>query len=207
MYSTIVIIDMETIDITYRDNSNYHGIVHKMKPHRSPLQSNDMASSATEQASAAANQTAAQATDSQFEGPVQDSPYYKSMVASTADSTSDAYQNAQANSAQSANQAGFGQSSPIGQAASREVVGQEAKAQAQIPAQAMEATAPLALQAAGQTATIGANQNQTGLGYSQAAGPLEEEYDKRDQEFQNRLWSIGSGVLTGGLSGLTGGAV
>jgi hypothetical protein len=202
MYSRIVIIDMESMEIIYRDNSNYSGPVDQMKPHRSPLQSNDQASSATQQAAAATNQATAQGTDSQFEGPVQNSPYYKSMVASTADSTSDAYQNAQAASAQSANQAGFGQSSPIGQAASREMVGQEAKAQAQIPAQAMQATAPLALQAAGQTAAIGANQNQTGLGYSQAAGPLEEEYDKRDQEFQDRLWNIGSGVLTGGLAAL-----
>ena len=73
------------------------------------------------------------ATDAQYTGPVQDSPYYKSLVATGTDATSNAYQNAQANSISEAQQAGFGQNTPIGQAASREQVGKEAGALAEIP--------------------------------------------------------------------------
>jgi hypothetical protein len=133
-------------------------------------------------------------TDSNFSGPTQNTPYYKAMVASTSDATSNAYQNAQANAAQSAQQAGFGQSSPIGQAASREVTGAEATQQAQIPAQAMEQTAPLQLQAAGQQLSEGTAAGQQGEGYENIAANQNTAYQNRRQSFNNQLWNTYQGA-------------
>lgn len=136
----------------------------------------------------------AQGTLGQFEGPVKDSPYYKSLLATSTDATSNAYENAKASSAARAKQAGFGMDSPIGQSASRETTGQEAGALAELPARAYASTAPLALQAAGQTAGMGtelgreATQTETG-----AVVPLEEEYMKRSAKFSDRLWDMGLG--------------
>src|SRR6267142_396010 len=65
------------------------------------------------------------ATDANFAGATKDTPYYKSLLATSTDATSNAYENAKASSAQRAKQAGFGQESPIGQAASRETEGAE----------------------------------------------------------------------------------
>jgi hypothetical protein len=135
-------------------------------------------------------------TDANFAGPTQNTPYYKAMVASTADSTSNAYQNAQANATQSAQQAGFGQSSPIGQAASREVTGAEAAQQAQIPAEAMQATAPLQLQAAGQQLNEGTAAGQQGLGYENIAANQNTAYQNRRQSFNNSLMGAGLGAAS-----------
>lgn len=149
----------------------------------------------------------AQGTLGQFEGPVKDSPYYKSLLATSTDATSNAYENAKAASAARAKQSGFGQDSPIGQAVSRETTGQEAGALAGLPAKAMGEAAPLALQAAGQTAGMGtqlgteATQTETG-----AVVPLEEEYMKRSGAFTNRLWDMGLSGIGAAAKIATGGA-
>jgi hypothetical protein len=133
-------------------------------------------------------------TDANFSGPTQNTPYYKSLVASTSDATSNSYQNAQANTAQAAQQAGFGQSSPIGQAASREVVGAEAAKQAQIPAQAMQQTAPLQLEAANQQLSEGTAAGQQGEGYENIAANQNTGYQDRRQAFNKQLWDTYQGA-------------
>jgi hypothetical protein len=161
-----------------------------------PKQSPEEAQSVSAQQSAAKGQDAAygnvNATDANFAGPTQNTPYYKSLVATGTDSTSNAYENAKANSAASAKQAGFGGASPIGQAASRETNAAEASSLAQIPAEAEQQTAGLQLQAAGQQLGEGSQLGNQGLGYEQEAGNLNNAYQQRKASFTNQL--IGSGL-------------
>lgn len=144
------------------------------------------------------------ATDANFSGPTQNTPYYKSLLATSTDATSNAYENAKASSAQRAAQAGFGQTSPIGQAASRETEGAEAGALAELPAKAYAATAPLQLQAAGQQlqegATLGGEATATETG---AVVPLEEEFQKRKTQFASNLAKVSplGGAIAGDPSG------
>lgn len=98
---------------------------------------------------------AAQSTDSQFEGPVNQSPFYKSLLTTGIQNTSNAYQNAQSNVKANANSAGFGQNQPVAQGANNQVQAQETSALANVPNQAMEAAAPLSLEAANQTGNMG----------------------------------------------------
>lgn len=140
------------------------------------------------------------ATDANFAGATKDTPYYKSLLATSTDATSNAHENAKASSAQRAKQAGFGQESPIGQAASRETEGAEAGALAELPSKAYAATAPLQLQAAGQQLgegeALGSEATQTFTG---GVVPLAEEYQKRKTGFENRLWDIGAGAVGGAV--------
>lgn len=168
----------------------------KHKPKRSGVEKGAESMVSQDRASRDKAMGAAQGTYSQFEGPVGQSPYYKSLVASSTDATSNAYENAKASSARRAREAGFGYGTPIGEAASRETEGAEAGALARIPAESYAATAPLALEAARGSADIGktygteATETETG-----AVVPLEQEYLKRSDAFSKRLWDMGlSGI-------------
>jgi hypothetical protein len=101
---------------------------------------------------------AAQSTDSQFEGPVQNSPFYKALLTTGIQNTSNAYQNARSSEAANAKAAGFGYNQPVAQGADNQLRAQETSALANVPDQAMEAAAPLSLEAA-------QNSGQMGLGY------------------------------------------
>lgn len=190
----------------------------KHKPKRSPVEAaaqnisqQDRAGQASQYSTANNSLNAAQGTDAQFEGPTTSSPFYKSLLATSTDSTSNAYENAKASSTARAKSAGFGYDSPIGAAASRETTGAEAGALAELPAKAMEATAPLQLQAAQQSisgAGVGANMGtalgQEGEGYfTQGAVPLEEEYQKRKTQFASNLAKVSpiGGAIAGDPSG------
>jgi hypothetical protein len=135
------------------------------------------------------------ATDANFSGPTQDTPYYKSLVAASTDATSNAYTDAQANAKQQAAQEGFGGGSPIGDAVSREQTGAEASALAKIPAEATAATAPLQLEASGQQLSEGTAVGGQGLGYEQEAGNLNSAYQGRKSAFTNQLINTGAGLI------------
>lgn len=169
----------------------------KHKPGRSALESQNQNISAQNRNAQTNAYNNVNSTDSQFSGPVQDTPYYKSLVATGTDATSKAYQNAQANSISQANEAGFGTTSPIGQAASREETGQEAGALAEIPAKAAAATAPLQLEASGQQLSEGGTLGNEALGYQGEATNLEEQYAKQQQDFWNTL--LGAGEAGAGM--------
>jgi len=144
------------------------------------------------------------ATDANFMGPTKDTPYYKSLLATSTDATSNAYENAKASSASRAKAAGFGYDSPIGQAASRETTGQEAGALAELPAKAYAATAPLQLQAAGQQLSEGTALGQEATATETGAVvPLEEEYQKRKSAFASNLAKVSplGGAMFGDPSG------
>jgi hypothetical protein len=171
----------------------------KHKPKRSGVEKGAESIVAQDRAGQSTAYGNVNATDANFAGKTQDTPYYKSLLATSTDATSNAYENAKASSAARAKAAGFGYGSPIGDAASRETTGAEAGALAELPAKATAATAPLQLEAAGQQLSEGtalgqqATQTETG-----AVVPLEEEYMKRNTAFQNRLWDMGlSGIQKG----------
>ncbi len=114
----------------------------------------------------------AQGTNSQFEGPVQNSPFYKSLLTTGIQNTSDAYQTAKTNMAQKANASGFGYSSPVATGANNQLDAQETSALAQVPQTAMTQAAPLSLEASNQT-------GQMGMGYgSQGASLLNANANK-----------------------------
>lgn len=166
------------------------------KPKRSPLEAQNQSISAQDRATQTADYGAAQGTNAQFEGPVQNSPYYKALVASGTDATSNAYKDAEANTAARAREAGFGYDTPIGQAASRETQGAEAAAEAQIPAQAMEKAAPLSLQASQDTAAMGTAAGQQGEEYQQQATGEENQYQQAMNAFKGKLLNAGVSAAT-----------
>lgn len=97
---------------------------------------------------------AAQSTNSQFEGPVQNSPFYKSLLTTGIQNTSNAYQNAASNTRANAAAAGFGANQPVAQGANNQLQAQEASALAQVPQTAMTEAAPLSLQASNQSGNL-----------------------------------------------------
>jgi hypothetical protein len=166
------------------------------KPKPSALQGTASTISTQNQGAGLANQNTAQGTLAQYEGPVQQSGLYKALYNSGTQATSDAYQNAAANTAAKANAAGFGeQTSGVTQGAEAQTGAAGAKALAQVPEQAtIAATAPQ-LQAASTTAGIGASQQGEGVQWAQGVEePLVQQ--QQDQSFQakNALWQSLLGV-------------
>lgn len=196
-YSTKVVIDIGTGEILERDRIPWDGPWELLHQGRSPLEGQAQSISEQNRQQQATDYGTAQGTLSQFEGPVQDSPYYKSLVATGTDATSQAYESAKADQAAKARAAGFGYEQPVTQGAESGVAAQEAGALARIPAQAEEAAAPLALQAAGETAGMGTALGSEGVGYFNDATTLEEQYQKQQQGFMSKLWDVGSGVAAG----------
>lgn len=136
----------------------------------------------------------AQGTLSQFEGPVQNSPFYKALLSTGIQDTSDAYQTAQSNLQAKANNAGFGYSSPTSTGANSQLQGQETSALAQVPQTAMlEATQP-ALTAAGDTAGMG-------MGYgSQGSGLLNQNAANTTGLYKQLLQTAGQAAQGAGAA-------
>lgn len=130
----------------------------------------------------------AQGTLGQFEGPVNQSPFYKSLLATGIQDTSNAYQNARSNMRQQANAAGFGYNQPVTQGADNQLQAREASDMARVPMEAELGAAPLSLQAAGQTGSMG-------MGYgAQGAGLL-------NPNAKNTFDLYRQGIETGGQVG------
>lgn len=173
------------------------------KPKRGDVEQDARKASATDQSRSIASQDTAQGTLSQFEGPVDQSPFYKQLLKAGTEGTANAYQSAKANTAARAKTAGFGYAQPVAQGAQDQIGSEEAKAQARVPGEALvQATGP-ALTAAGETAGIGATQGGQGLGYmTGAAVPLEQQYQTMLQQRQAAMWkaiSGAAGAVTGGI--------
>lgn len=105
----------------------------------------------------------AQGTLGQFEGPVQQSPFYKALLTQGTEGTSNAYNQARSNMRARANQAGFGYTQPVEQGGENQLDAAEASSLARVPDEAMlEATGP-ALSAAGQTGQMGMGYGSQGV--------------------------------------------
>jgi hypothetical protein len=135
----------------------------------------------------------AQGTLGQFEGPVQQSPFYKSLMTTGTEATSNAYNNARTNMRARANQAGFGYQQPVEQGAESQLGASEATALGNLPAQtAVEATGP-ALQAAGQTGGMGMGYGAQGLSALNSAYGMQ----KGRSGLWNQLFGAGMGAGQG----------
>lgn len=181
--------------MTYDFSSNTR--LEKHKPKRSPVESESQNISAQDRAGQSAAYGNVNATDANFAGATKDTPYYKSLLATSTDATSNAYDSAKASSAERAKMARFGYSQPAAQGGQTEMEAKEAGALAELPAKAYAATAPLQLEAAGQQLSEGSALGGQGVAYHGQAIDLEQEYQKRNSGFQNRLWDIGAGAVAG----------
>lgn len=134
-----------------------------------------------------ANEAAAQNTLGQFEGPVQQSPFYKQLLTTNLQNTANNYGNLRSQARANANQAGFGYGSPNAQGNDTALQAQEAGALNQVPTTtALAATQP-ALQAAGASSQLGQAQTGTGLQANQ-------QYGNMWQQSQNGLWNTIAGI-------------
>jgi hypothetical protein len=172
----------------------------KHKPKAPSTQMNQLNTNASTNAKQqTANEGAAAGTLGQFEGPTTSSPYYKSLLATGTDATTNAYNNAKATSAARANAAGFGDNQPVTQGANNEINAQESASLARLPMQAEQATAPLQLEAANTSATMAGNEANASNTASGTSGQLSNQYQQMQQAFQNSLLQAGLGVATGPL--------
>jgi hypothetical protein len=146
----------------------------------------------------------AQSGLTQFEGPVQQSPFYKALWNTGISSTSKAYDNADTAMRQRAQQAGFGYNQPITQAGDNQLRAQEASDLGSLPDRALTAAAPLDLQASGQTAGLAGQEAGTAatygnqsLGYGNEllnANSQAAALQARRQAQQQSLWQSIAGL-------------
>lgn len=171
--TTKLVTDIETGAVLERTGFWYAGPIAEAKPGKSDPQKAAEAASAADRAKQGQLTDTAQGTLGQFEGPVDQSPFYKALLTQGTEATSNAYQNAQQNVRARAKQAGFGYEQPVEQGAEAGIQAQEAGALARVPGEALlEASGP-ALSAAGQTGSMGMGYGQQGLGYNTNAGNME----------------------------------
>lgn len=183
---------------TMRYNPFYQNTkIEKHKPKPAPQQGTDEAAAVGARAGQTAAYGRATATDANFSGPTTSSPYYKSLLATGTDATTNAYNNAKAASAARANAAGFGESQPVTQGANNEINAQESASLARLPAQAEQATAPLQLEAAEQQIGEGTALGNEAVGYSGQASDLAKAYMDARNSFYNNLIKSGAGAATG----------
>lgn len=156
-------------------------------PKRSPMETQATSVSDQQRAAQGEKYGQAQGTLNQFEGPVQDSPFYKALKTAGTDSTANAYQSAKSNVRARAKSAGFG-TSPVGEGATAGIESEEAKAQARVPGEALvEATGP-ALSAAGKTADMGTSLGSTGSQYFGDASSMENAYQQAAAARSAAMW-------------------
>jgi hypothetical protein len=142
---------------------------------------------------------AARGTLQQFQGPVQQSPFYKALLTSGIEGTSRAYNNARANTRQRAGAAGFGYNQPVAQGADNELGAREATDLAAVPRQAAIAATGPALQSAGMSGQMGLSEGLQGLQANQGAYNM----NQRRRTFWDDLQRIGP-MAAGAAEGFMG---
>jgi hypothetical protein len=143
----------------------------------------------------------AQGTLSQFEGPVKDSPFYKSLLNTGLESTSAAYDRATSTARSRAKGAGFGYAQPVEQGAEAEIGARGAGALAKVPGEALLQASGPALQAAGTTGNIGTTVGGQGISALNTEAGLYNERQARQSAMWQALAKAGTGVIgsfTGG---------
>lgn len=173
----------------YRDDYEYNGPIEEAKKKKNPYEAQAASISTQQQALSqqqqqfaqqqetvgAAKQEEAQKSLSQFEGPIEQSPFYKALLTTGIESTSNAYQSAARGARSRAMQAGYGYNQPAAAGAEDQVAAQGASELATQPNKALLGAAPMTLQAAGETGNLGSTQTGEGVASSGAAtGSLSE---------------------------------
>ena len=144
----------------------------------------------------------AQGTLSQFEGPVQQSPFYKALLTSGQENTTAAYNNARSNVAEKAKASGFGYANPVA-TGSGQLDAQEAGAKASLPARTATEVAPLSMEAADESGTLAMGYGHQGAQYYGDAARLKAAKMKQDwgnaqqiyQDSSQTAGSIGDALL------------
>ena len=143
---------------------------------------------------------ASQGTLSQFEGPVQNSPFYKALLTNGIENTSRAYDTARSNMRARANQAGFGYNQPVAQGGENQVNAEETSALAKVPQTAMTEAAPLSLEAADQTGKMGMGYGNQALGWDQTA----QGWNNSAYNMQKKRGSLFDTLFQSGMQAGTG---
>jgi len=147
---------------------------------------------------------AAQGTFSQFEGPVQNSPFYKALLTSGIENTSRAYDTARSNMRSRANQAGFGYNQPVAQGADDQVSAQEASALADVPNKAMVEAAPLSMKAGEDSAQLGENLGEQAGQWNTSAWNMNKKraglWDQLFQSGQNGAQGAGQAAMLAAMA-------
>lgn len=133
------------------------------------------------------------ATTSQFEGPIDQSPYYKAMLSAGTSATTGAYKGAQAAVRARANAAGYG-TSPVGTGAQDQVSASEAHDLSQLPSQSLIAATQPALESAGITA--GEQQTYNPNNPLSSAASLSNQRSQIGRSFLSSLVNAGTKVAT-----------
>jgi hypothetical protein len=132
------------------------------------------------------------------------SPLYKALYSTEAGQMSNAYGNAQANTAAKARQAGFGYQQPAAQGAQAELGGREASALGQLPGEVAAQTVPMELQAGNQIAQAGLGQEGQGNQlFTQGVEPLEQQYQQYSLNYVP-MWQRLLGGAIGKIPGMGG---
>ena len=195
--STKIVFDMVSGVVREREGFWYDGPVEELKPGKTGQQKQAENVANQDFGTQTADMGAAQGTLSQFEGPVQNSPFYKSLLTTGIQNTSNAYQNAASNQKAQANAAGFGQNQPVAQGANNQLQAQETSALAQVPQTAMTEAAPLSLAAAGQSGQMGESAGSQGLNALNLASQLQLKRQGGNPTVGN-VFGGGSGGSGGG---------
>lgn len=137
-----------------------------------------------------------ESTLGQFRGPVNQSPFYKSLLTTGTEATSNAYDSARANARARANMAGFNSTQPAEQGAESEMAGREAAALSEVPTKALSEAVQPELAAANLTAGEASSLGNQGLGYfTGGVVPLEVQNQQANQGFWNSLANIAGSLI------------
>lgn len=157
-------------------------------PGRSPMEGQATGISEQQRADQGKAYGRAQSTLGQFEGPVDQSPFYKSLLKAGTEGTANAYASAKSNTAARAKTAGFGYAQPVAQGAQDQIGSEEAKAQSRVPGEALTAATAPALAAAGQEAGMGTALGSTGSQYFGDAASMENAYQEAAAQRSAAMW-------------------
>lgn len=144
------------------------------------------------QADTLANQVTT--NNSQFNGPVQSTPYYKSLLQSGTQSTNQAYDNASRNLKQSMEGAGVGGASGAAAGNNAAVGAQRAASLGQVGTQAVQGATQMQQQANSQQAQLAGMYSGAGLGYYSGANQAELQRLQNQGSLWNGLLQAGTGI-------------
>lgn len=176
--------NFDPLAMSYRVDERRH-----QTPSRSPMIKSGQSISAQDRAGQAQDYGTAQGTYGQFEGPVNQSPFYKALLTSGTDAAATQGANAKSAARARGKAAGFGYAQPAENVAEAGIDASTAATEAALPARTAAVAAPLSLEAAKGTESMGTALGQEGESYFKDVVPLEEQYQTQLQQQQQALWN------------------
>lgn len=183
--------------------SPYSGYVceAKDKPPANGAESGAKGRMSTMDTNASTNANAQDSTLSQYEGPIQSSPMYKSMYNTQVQDTTQAYNNARAKRSTQARMAGFGTTSPIAGTDSATVDSLEAGDIGRTGTDVMTKLMPMQMEAAGMRGSNIATDTNAGTNSMNTWQTAENQRNTRRAAMWNNLAKLGVQGATLGMAG------